>query len=135
MGSANSGTTGMSVKIVGVHTHSCNVLIRPGDLAGNLIGRGEISVRVSKMVPFLREYPNREAAVVLFAGFSKGFSIPCSSPPPLGKVCNLSSGLARPEVVAEKRLNEVLLGRMAGLFMETPIFAHFPVRSGPQKGA
>lgn len=73
------------------------------------------------MLPYLREYPNREAAVLLESGFRDGFIIPCSSVSAVECSRNLASVLLRPEVVAEKLAKEVSLGRMAGPFQFAPL--------------
>lgn len=75
----------------------------------------------SRMLPYLRAYPDKEAALLLHEGFAEGFRIPCSLTAPGGFVNNLVSARSRPEVVFEKLSKEVVLGRMAGPFVELPI--------------
>ncbi|XP_075715671.1 uncharacterized protein LOC142750558 [Rhinoderma darwinii] len=83
--------------------------------------RGATPVRVERMLPFLRGYPNRKVADLLWLGFSEGFRIPCTSVGRDGVVRNLSSALARPDLVTDKLLKEVALGRMAGPFSSPPV--------------
>lgn len=75
---------------------------------------------VSRMLPYLREYPDRAAAAVLESGFRDGFIIPCSFAESDGSSRNLSSVGLRPEVVSDKLFKEVRLGRMAGPFSVIP---------------
>lgn len=87
MGNANlvqTVTTGMNVPVVAELTGPCNILKRVGVRAATLTRRGEMPVRVSRMVPSLRDHQNREAEALLYEGFSKGFLLPCSSTPPVG---------------------------------------------------
>lgn len=73
------------------------------------------------MLPYLRAYPDRAAAVLLEEGFRDGFQIPCSALENLPVCGNLKSVLLRPEVVTSKLATEVALGRMAGPFKDLPI--------------
>lgn len=76
---------------------------------------------VLRMLPYLREYPDRQAAAFLESGFTLGFPIPCSSASSDVVPRNLSSVRLRPEVVSEKLRKEVSLGRMAGPFSFLPV--------------
>lgn len=86
--------------------------------AAKLMLRGATLVKVQKMLPYLREYPDRLAAELLESGFRDGFSIPCVL---AGEFRNLSSVSFRPEVVSTKLFKEVSLGRMAAHFSVLPI--------------
>lgn len=111
----------MSVLDVLAPTPCPGVLKRTIPLAATLTQRGVTPVRVLRMLPFLEEYPNREAAVLLRDGFSLGFHIPCSALEPVGEPRNLISAMSRPDVVFDKLSKEVGLGRMAGPFSTVPI--------------
>lgn len=76
---------------------------------------------MSRMLPFLREYPIKEAALLLSEGFSEGFRIPCSSPVLGSEARNLVSALSRPEVLFDKLAKEVGLRHMADPFYEVLI--------------
>ncbi|XP_066431505.1 uncharacterized protein [Eleutherodactylus coqui] len=100
-----------------------------------VLRKGMTPVILEEMVPYLSRYPDREKAELLFKGFRDGFHIP---PPVHGvpfSLKNLRSALEYPEVVTEKLMKEVRLGRMAGPFEEPPVqdFVVSPLGVVPKK--
>lgn len=70
---------------------------------------------------WLRDYPAADAAL-LRSGFTNGFSLCYEGPrEPRDSVC-LSSAAERPQVVREKLSKEIELGRIAGPFVQRPIY-------------
>lgn len=110
----------MSVPPVGVFIPSLGVLNKDAE-KGGILEKGMTPVRVRKMAPFLRRYPNREAAELLELGFTEGFKLHCQllAAPPLAD--NLRSAREHPEVVTKKLFKEISLGRMAGPFELPPV--------------
>lgn len=76
---------------------------------------------VTRMRPYLKEYPDREAAPLLELGFQDGFRIPCSLVSGTNSLRNLALVRMCPEVISEKLAKEVELGRMAGPFRSQPL--------------
>lgn len=73
------------------------------------------------MLPWLARYPATVEADKLIEGFSFGFYIPHSTAGAHMFTDNLKSVRDQPEVVKQKLLAEVDLGRMAGPFTEPPL--------------
>lgn len=53
------------------------VSVRERAELAKLSQRGVTPVRVQRMLPYLREYPDKKAAAFLESGFREGFPIPC----------------------------------------------------------
>lgn len=122
--SVNSGQsvgTDTSAPDVGDPTVYPDASRKEREKGGILSRRGETPVRVERMRPFLEVYPNRSDARFLESGFRDGFSIPATGFGPVAFVKNLPSVRLRPEVVSDKLVKEVELGRMAGPFRVPPI--------------
>lgn len=118
---APSADTSMNVRVAEVPMDCQDVSRRERVELEKLTQRGRTPVKVEKMLPYLRAYPDRAAAVLLEDGFRDGFQIPCSALENLPVCGNLKSVLLRPEVVTSKLATEVALGRMAGPFKDLPI--------------
>lgn len=77
-------------------------------------------MNLSKMLPWLDLYPNREIARLIKERFQDGFYVP----PYEGDGClfvdNLKSAQVNLEVVTAKLAGEVREGRMAGPFVDPP---------------
>lgn len=78
-------------------------------------------MQLEKMQGYLDRYPDRKAASLLEAGFRYGFRIPSEVPLVPRCLRNLRSAYEHPEVVGDKLLKEVQLGRMAGPFAAPPL--------------
>lgn len=78
-------------------------------------------MKVGRLLPFLKVFPNKRAADFLEAGFRDGFPIPCVSSAEVLVYRNLSSVLLRPDVVTAKIEQKVSLGCMVGPFVSEPI--------------
>ena len=78
-------------------------------------------VQLSAMLPLLDCYPDLQASSLLREGFSSGFRLQYSGSRLGRDADNLKSALKDPELVKEKILKEVRLGRIAGPFSASPI--------------
>lgn len=75
---------------------ACPVSTVENEELGKLTRRGVTPVKMERMLPYLTEYPNREAAAFLESDFRVGFGYS------VNRIHNLASVLIRPEVVANK---------------------------------
>lgn len=69
----------------------------------------------------LEDYPNKISAGELLEGFSEGFKLKYQGPREATEANNLKSALQAPEVLKEKIAKEILLGRVAGPFLQRPL--------------
>lgn len=120
---ANSGPSvdfGISVPHAGVRIHNLGALNRDVEKVW-ILEKGKTPVMGKRMVPFLRRYPNRNAAKLLELGFTEGFKFNSRLQvvPPVAD--NLKSAREHACIVTEKLFKEVLLGRMAGPFELPPV--------------
>jgi len=77
-------------------------------------------------MPYLDEYPNREAASNIGKGFQFGFSLHYEGPIKSFEAKNLKSAIENPAVVQEKVDKEIDAGRVEGPFLAPP-FKNFRV--------
>lgn len=78
------------------------------------------------MLPWLKEYPDKEITSLIFVGFSEGFPVPEFKGEGCLMVKNLKSVDLFPDVVREKIAKELASGRVAGPFKCAP-FVNFRI--------
>ncbi|XP_066463235.1 uncharacterized protein [Eleutherodactylus coqui] len=112
---------GMNVQSAEVRTQRCVVSgVNEHQRHPGFPAQERTPVNVRYLEPWLDRYPRRPEANLLRAGFAEGFFIP-HSPSSSASFChNLKSARDNKELVMEKLLKEVELGRMAGPFQEPP---------------
>ncbi|XP_073419122.1 uncharacterized protein [Dendrobates tinctorius] len=88
--------------------------------------RGKTPVSVAAMGPWLSLYPKKVAAQQLYDGFKYGFFIPFKFNRTPTSAKNLQSAREFPEILQQKIIKEVELGRMAGPFQSLP-FKNFRI--------
>ncbi|KAM3934865.1 uncharacterized protein RB166_002260 [Leptodactylus fuscus] len=110
----------MSAPTAEVIIPQCGALVRRSLRSKLAPLRGKTPVSAAAMRPWLDLYPNREAAVTLFEGFTFGFFIPFvySDLPYFSD--NLKSARDLPDVLRAKIAKEVELGRIVGPFSSPP---------------
>lgn len=86
-----------------------------------LLGKGPSPINVGILTLWLRDYPDREAAVRLLRGFSEGFRIPAPPPSHPFWSANLRSVVGMEDVVRAKIAKEVQAGRVLGPFLQPPL--------------
>lgn len=92
---------GMSASDVGVPPYPVALHRERAEL-GKLSRRVVMLVRMERMLPNLKEYPNKRAFALLESGFRDGFRISCVSSAEVAVFHNLSAMLLCPEVVMDK---------------------------------
>ncbi|XP_072171827.1 uncharacterized protein [Diadema setosum] len=100
----------------------------------SLRSRAPTPIKLGHMIPFLKSY-DKEEAQFLCDGFEKGFHLGYMGPRVTVKSRNLQSAKDREDVLVDKIMQEVDMGRIAGPF-ESPSFENFrcsPVGLVPKK--
>lgn len=97
--------------------------------------KGPSPVCLGNLLPLLRQYPNKQDAILLLEGFTDGFKIPYVGAQECREADNLRSARELPAVVRAKAEKERALGRVAGPFLRPPLenFIVSPLGIVPKK--
>lgn len=90
-------------------------------VTNNLFSLGKTPINVAQLKSELQSYPNETVAKELSHGFESGFPLHYTGPRMPMESKNLKSTNDHPEIVHQKLLNEINLGRIAGPFQDKPI--------------
>lgn len=90
-------------------------------ITNNLFSLGKTPINVAQLKSELKSYPNKKVAEELSHGFESGFPLHYTGPRMPMESKNLKSANDHPEIVQQKLLSEINLGRVAGPFQDKPI--------------
>ena len=90
-------------------------------------GMADSPLVVSRLLPWLAQYPDRQAADFLKKGLLEGFSLNADLNIAHVHFENLASALHNPELVFPLLAKEIKAGRISGPYMEPP----FSMRASP----